>query len=96
MSDAQVLVAIVVALLALVGTLGTAVLAARQKGLTELAERLQAEVAALRDKAHDNDVRIARLERRDRAWADYVHKLRAHIVAQKPPPPPDWPAGLDV
>ncbi len=96
MSDAQILVYVVVAALALAGTIGTAVLAARQKGLTDLVGALQREVQALRDKASDNESRIARLERRDRAWADYVHVLRRHITQQKPPPPPEWPPGLDV
>lgn len=96
MSEAQVVVYLLVALLALAGTIGTAVLAARQKGLTDLVGALQVEVKALRDKASDNEHRIAKLERRDRAWADYVHRLRAHITAQKPPPPPEWPVGLDV
>jgi hypothetical protein len=95
-SDVQVVVYLLVGLMALAGTIGTAVLAARQKGLTDLVGALQTEVERLRDKASDNEARIARLERRDRAWADYVHQLRAHIVAQKPPPPPEWPAGLDV
>ncbi len=96
MSDAQILVYVIVAALALAGTVGTAVLAARQKGLTDLVAALQREVQALRDKASDNESRIARLERRDRAWADYVHVLRRHITQQKPPPPPEWPPGLDV
>ncbi len=96
MTDAQIVVYLLVALLALAGTIGTAVLAARQKGLTDLVGALQTEVTALRDKASDNEQRIERLESRDRAWANYVHRLRAHIVAQLPPPPPEWPAGLDV
>lgn len=96
MSDAQVVVYLLVGLMALAGTIGTAVLAARQKGLTDLVGALQKEVDRLRDKAGDNEQRIEKLERRDRAWADYVHKLRAHITQQKPPPPPEWPIGLDV
>lgn len=96
MSEAQVVVYLLVALLALAGTIGTAVLAARQKGLTDLVGALQVEVERLRDKASDNEQRIVRLESRDRAWANYVHRLRAHIVAQLPPPPPEWPKGLDV
>ncbi len=96
MSEAQIAVYILVALLALAGTIGTAILATRQKGLTDLVGALQAEVKALRDKATDNEARIARLERRDRAWADYVHELRRHINDRKGPPPPEWPAGLDV
>ena len=96
MSDAQVVVTVVVGVLAFVGTVGTAVLASRQKGLTDLTERLQVEIEALRRNVSDNDKRIGRLESRDRAWADYVHILRRHINDQKPPPPPEWPPGLDV
>ena len=87
--------ALVVALLGLAGTIGVAVLAARQKGLSDLVSALQTEVSSLRDQVADNDSRIQRLERRDRAWQDYVHILRAHIYAQKPPPPPEWPEELD-
>ena len=95
MSETQVFVYIVVALLALAGTIGTAVVGARQKGLSDLVTALQSEVDALRSEARNADLRIAKLETRDRAWADYVHKLRAHITDRKPPPPPEWPAGLD-
>lgn len=95
MSDTQALVYVLVGLLALGGTIGTAVLASRQKGLTDLTVALQAEIQSLRDEVRSNDVRIAKLETRDRAWADYVHMLRAHIADEKPPPPPAWPPGLD-
>jgi hypothetical protein len=88
-SDTTILVGLIVAILGLTGTVGVAVLTGKQKGLTELAERLQARVEEL-------DGRLARLESRDRAWANYVHVLRQHIVAQKPPPPPDYPPNLDV
>lgn len=89
MSDTAILVGLIVAILGLTGTVGVAVLTGKQRGLTELAERLQARVEEL-------DGRLARLESRDRAWANYVHVLRQHIVAQKPPPPPDYPPNLDV
>lgn len=96
MSDGTILLGVIVAVIGFAGAVTAAVVAARQKGLTELTERLQVEIASLRDKAEDNERRIARLESRDRAWANYVHRLRAHIVAQLPPPPPEWPKDLDV
>lgn len=96
MSDAQIVVYLLVGLMALAGTIGTAVLASRQKGLTDLVSALQAEVAALRDKAGENAERIAGLEGRERRLINYVHRLRAHIVQQLPPPPPEWPADLDL
>lgn len=92
----------VVALFALVGVLFAAVvsvvvavLTGKQKAVVALVEALQSEVESLREQVSDNDARIQRLERRDRQWADYVHILRRHIYDQKPPPPPEWPSGLD-
>lgn len=92
-----------IALIALVGVLFTAVtgvvaavLASRQRALEVALNDTRAELAATRAEVEANEKRIVKLERRDRAWADYVHRLRAHITAQKPPPPPEWPAGLDV
>lgn len=94
--DAQVVVYLLVGLMALAGTVGTAVLASRQKGLTDLVAALQTEVESLRDKASTNETRIARLESRERRLVNYVHRLRSHITLQLPPPPPEWPADLDV
>lgn len=92
----------VVALFALVGVLFTAVvsvvvvvLTGKQKAVSAMVAALQDEVESLREQVGDNETRIQRLERRDRRWADYVHILRRHIYDQKPPPPPEWPAGLD-
>lgn len=92
----------VIALFVLVGVLFTAVvsvivavLTGRQKQFEALVDELREQVGELRDQVKDNDIRIQRLERRDRQWADYVHVLRRHITQQKPPPPPEWPAGLD-
>lgn len=92
----------VVALYALMGVLFTAVvsvvvvvLTGKQKAVTAMVAALQDEVESLREQVGDNENRIQRLERRDRQWADYVHVLRRFIYDQKPPPPPEWPAGLD-
>ena len=89
MSDTTILIGLIVAILGLTGTVGVAVLTAKQKGLTDLASALQSRVEEL-------DARLARLESRDRAWANYVHTLRRHINDRKPPPPPDYPPNLDV
>lgn len=96
MTDAQVVVYLLVGAMALAGTVGTAVLSSRQKGLTDLVSALQTEVESLRDKASTNETRIARLESRERRLVNYVHRLRSHITLQLPPPPPEWPADLDV
>ena len=96
MTEAQAVVYILVGFMALAGTVGAAVLGARQKGLTDLVGALQDEVASLRERADKNAERIARLEGRERRLINYVHRLRAHIVQQLPPPPPEWPADLDL
>jgi hypothetical protein len=92
----------VVALMALVGTLFGAVVAvvvvvlsSRQKATELIIADLRGELADTRAEVLANDRRIQALERRDRAWANYVHRLRSHIVNEKPPPPPEWPPELD-
>lgn len=92
-----------IAIIVLVGVLFTAVtgvvtalLTSRQKALEVALNDTRAELAATRAEVEANEKRIAKLERRDRAWANYVHKLRAHIEKRLGPPPPDWPEGLDV
>lgn len=96
MTDAQVIVYLLVGLMALAGTIGTAVLAARQKATEALLREQREALADLREQVAANEARIEKLERRDRAWANYVHKLRAHIEKRLGPPPPEWPVGLDV
>jgi hypothetical protein len=88
--------------MALVGTLFAAVvvviaavLSSRQKATELIIADLRGELADTRAEVLANDRRIQALERRDRAWANYVHRLRAHIVNEQPPPPPEWPAELD-
>lgn len=84
-----------IALIALVGVLFAAVITVVTVVVTGRQKELEAVVDELREQVRDNDARIAKLESRDRKWADYVHVLRRHITQQKPPPPPEWPAGLD-
>ena len=107
MSDTAVIVSVVVALLALTGTVVSVLVAKQQKerdalfedrqaAQAEALDNLRREVADLRAKYAEAEARIARLERRDRQWANYVHVLRRHINDRQPPPPPEWPPGLDV
>jgi len=37
------------------------------------------------------EARVDTLESGNRKWVSYVQVLRAHIYAEKPPPPPEWP-----
>ena len=97
MSDATL-----AALFLLVGVLFTAVtsvvvtvIASRQKATSDLVAELRRELTDTRALVIAADGRIDKLEKRDRAWANYVHRLRRHITDQLPPPPPEWPADLD-
>jgi uncharacterized membrane-anchored protein YhcB (DUF1043 family) len=92
----------VIALMALVGvvlaaliTLLGVLLGSRQKATEIVVADLRAELTDTRAEVKDNMARLAALERRDRAWANYVHTLRRHITDELPPPPPEWPVELD-
>lgn len=98
MTDASIipLFALVGVLITAAGGVVAAVIASRVKATEVVIASLRDELASTRDEVKDNAARIAKLESRDRAWANYVHRLRAHIVAQLPPPPPEWPKDLDA
>lgn len=96
MSDAQVVVYLLVGLMALAGTIGTAVVSARVKATETLLAEQRAELTSMRAEVVENRERIKRIEGRERRLVNYVHRLRAHITQQLPPPPPEWPADLDA
>jgi len=83
-SDAAVFFGICIAVIGAAGAITAAVVAARQKGLTDLVVALQAEVTSLR--AEVGDLR----DERD-VHEEYIDVLRQHIAEQKPPPPPARP-----
>ncbi len=87
MTDTQVLIAAVVAILALVGTVVSAVVAFWQKATSDLVLALQTEVAALR-------AELAGYRMRENVADDYIASLRDHIDQRLPPPPPPFPPGL--
>lgn len=71
----------------------------RWKALSdELDEQRTAEQTRSRELSERLDrlsERIATLERRDRAWAQYVDDLINHINHRLPPPPPPRPETLE-
>ncbi|MFN8147924.1 MAG: hypothetical protein U0R76_10710 [Candidatus Nanopelagicales bacterium] len=89
------LIALAGVVLTALGGLIAALLTGKQRENEAVWAELREQIDDLREQVANNETRIQRLERRDRQWADYVHVLRRHITAQKPPPPPEWPAGLD-
>ena len=76
--------------------------------LGEVAQREQPENASAREQfaricdharelaavKADFEELIATGRHRERILEDHVYALRQHIVDQKGPPPPEWPAGL--
>lgn len=54
-------------------------------------ELAQDEAKAQAQEGADLRSRAESAERRVRVLDDYAHKLRAHIDARNPPPPPEWP-----
>lgn len=97
MTEQEIIALIVLAgvVLTAVGGVVAALVSSKQRQAEAVWSELREQLDDLREQVRDNETRIQRLERRDRQWADYVHVLRRHITAQKPPPPPEWPAGLD-
>ncbi|AYN55804.1 hypothetical protein PP635_gp25 [Arthrobacter phage Auxilium] len=79
----------------------------QHKGRPEhaLIDQLQEEVASLRT-GRDTEIALMKKDisdlkteqdkskRRERIRDDYINKLRRHIEEGKPPPAPEWPAGL--
>lgn len=74
--------------------IAVAVLATRQKGLSDLTSALQVEVRSLRDAAMEDRARIVVLESLGHIKDAYIDRLREHIVEQLPPPPPPFPVGI--
>lgn len=79
----------------------------QHKGRPEhaLIDQLQEEVASLRT-GRDTEIALMKKDisdlkteqdkskKRERIRDDYINKLRHHIEEGKPPPAPEWPAGL--
>lgn len=82
---------------AVIGVCGTWLAAKVQhKGRPEnaLIDQLQEEMTAMRGDIADLKAEQLKSRRRERIRDDYINKLREHINAGNPPPPPAWPEGL--
>jgi hypothetical protein len=67
-----------------------AAIAASGGWLTWLTNRRSSDKADIRELRD----RMDELERRDLIWRNYAQRLRDHIYAGSPPPPPEWPMDL--
>jgi hypothetical protein len=54
----------------------------------------ESEMAAMRSDIADLKAEQQKSKKRERIRDDYINKLRRHIEAGSPPPPPEWPEGL--
>lgn len=97
---AQVAVPVIVAI---VGVWGVKAGSKAQKGSREnlIIDQLQEQVDKASARSDKQDERMGRIEKeldrfkmRERIRDEYINRLRAHILAGNPPPPPDWPQGL--
>lgn len=80
MTDTQITLTVIGALIGAAFTLWAAVLTSKQKTQESLIDDLGA--------------RVERLERQNAVQANYIADLRGHIYEQKGPPPPPFPEGM--
>jgi hypothetical protein len=68
----------------------------QNKGRPEnaLIDQLQEELTRHASRISGLESEQGKAKRRERIRDDYINKLREHINAGNPPPPPEWPDGL--
>ena len=68
----------------------------QHKGKPEnaLIDQLQEELARQGSRIDSLESEQNKAKKRERIRDDYINKLRRHIEAGMPPPPPEWPDGL--
>ena len=68
----------------------------QHKGKPEnaLIDQLQEELSRLGTRIDTLESEQNKAKKRERIRDDYINKLRRHIEAGMPPPPPEWPEGL--
>lgn len=66
-----------------------------QETITSDREARNKETAAMKADIAELKTEQAKSKRRERIRDDYINKLRHHIASGFPPPPPEWPEGLN-
>ena len=96
---------VIVGMIAVVGTLVSTRIQHKGKPENALIDQLQEQIKDDRESRERElarqDARISALEleqrkskRRELIRDNYINRLREHINAGNPPPPPEWPEGL--
>jgi len=65
-----------------------------QEQIKDDREAREKETASMKADIADLKSEQAKSRKRERIRDDYINKLRRHIEAGFPPPPPEWPEGL--
>jgi hypothetical protein len=65
-----------------------------QEQIKDDREAKEKEMASMRSDIAELKAEQGKAKKRERIRDDYINKLRRHIEAGSPPPPPEWPEGL--
>jgi len=84
----------IVALISLVGLWFTAKIQHKGRPENALIDQLQEEMTAMRGDISALKTEQNKARRREMIRDNYINRLRDHINAGNPPPPPEWPEGL--
>jgi outer membrane murein-binding lipoprotein Lpp len=84
----------VVGVLGMAGMWLTAKIQHKGRPENALIDQLQEEMVAMRGDISTLKLEQSKAKRREMIRDNYINKLREHINAGNPPPPPEWPEGL--
>lgn len=94
MSEWTIVGSVAVAVLGVCGTWLANKIQHKGKPENALIDQLQEELARQSGRIDSLESEQNKAKRRERIRDDYINKLRRHIEAGMPPPPPEWPEGL--
>lgn len=92
--DWTVVVSVTAPVLALCGTWLTVQIQHKGKPENALIDQLQEELTRHAGRISGLETEQGKAKRREMIRDNYINKLREHINAGNPPPPPEWPEGL--
>lgn len=94
MNDWAIVGSVAVAVVGLCGTWLASKIQHKGKPENALIDQLQEEMGSMRKDISDLKLEQQRSKRREMIRDNYINRLREHINAGNPPPPPEWPEGL--
>jgi sugar phosphate isomerase/epimerase len=94
MDWAQIAPGVIVAALGFGGAFLTTWIQNKGRPENLLIDQLQEELARHATRIGGLESEQGKAKKRERIRDDYINKLRRHIEAGSPPPPPEWPEGL--